>query len=103
MRRNTVEMPATEPALAFDERDAVLALALGSLSFVQRLEEQVRVATADAVRPHEVDDPVVLAALGAISAGRTLKRWLAEAREAGSEIDDVSPSGSLMLPRDVLR
>ena len=58
--------PTTEPRLVSDRIDTVLALALGALSTADRLEAAVRPQSShgEALPP---DDPVVLAALGAIA------------------------------------
>ena len=71
--------PVFEPRLQSDQHDTVLLLALGALSLAHTFERSVeRRAAADA-KPLNVDDPVVVAALGAIGLGRSLQRWLAEA------------------------
>jgi hypothetical protein len=79
MKVMPVNTPATEPRLVSDHHDAVLALALGSLSLVRRFEELVSRATTPEVQPLDRDDTVVLAALGVVSLGRSLRRWLEEA------------------------
>ena len=66
---------ATELMLASDQRDTLLALVLGSLSAERRFEELVS-RTVAMGQPLDADDPVVLTALGLISLGRTLQRWL---------------------------
>jgi hypothetical protein len=87
-----------EPALAADRHDAVLALALGALSYAQRFEELVAAAAAPAAAPLDLDDDAVLAALGLISLGRSLRRWLEDAAEPSlAPGPKVSCAGRLTL------
>jgi hypothetical protein len=94
---------ATEPRLATDQHDAVLLLALGSLSLFQHFEQLIRPAADPAVRPLEVDDPLVLAALGVVSTGRSLRRWLEEAAPPAAAPDRSVPSIHPATPSDILR
>jgi hypothetical protein len=71
--------PATEPRLAPDRHDSVLHLALGALGALQHFEEALAGETQG--EPLADEDPVVLASLGLLACGRTLRRWLAESAE----------------------
>jgi hypothetical protein len=99
-----VDRPATEPQLVADRHDEVLALALGSLSVTQRFENMVSRAATPGRRPLGIDDPLVLAALGLVSLGRSLGRWLEEAAEperprgAGASSAEAPPT-----PQNLLR
>ena len=73
-----MDNPATEPRLDSHQHDTLLVLALGSLSVAQRFEALVG-RTSGQTPPLDGDDPVVLAALGALSLSRSLRRWLEEA------------------------
>ena len=66
---------ASEPRLAADRHDVVLALALGALASTGRFERAVQARTPDGhiLNP---DDPVVLASLGIIALRRSIHRWL---------------------------
>jgi hypothetical protein len=95
-----VDKPATEPRLDAHQHDALLVLALGSLSLAQRFESLVNHTSAQGT-PLDRHDPVVLAALGVVSLGRSLRRWLDEAspvREA-----PVAASPSVATPWELLR
>ena len=69
------DTPASEPRLSPDRHDVVLALALGALASADHFERAVQASSA-ATPALEPDDPVVLASLGVIALGRTLRRWL---------------------------
>ena len=90
----------TEPRLVSENLDAVLALALGALSMANGLEAALRPQSTDgeALQP---DDPVVLAALGAIALGRTLRRWLEESADA--VVTSTPSTHPRPLPRELLR
>jgi len=94
--------PATEPVLASERNDAALALALGGLSAIERLERAVAPARSDGLAL-DADDPVVLASLGALALGRILARWLAHASApltaAAPPSGDVDRSSSRQLLR----
>jgi hypothetical protein len=95
-----METPATEPLADADRHDAVLASALGLLSLAQRFEACAARASTSGSQL-DADNAIVLAALGAISLGRSLKRWLEEASELPADIRAVmSPPLSL---RELLR
>lgn len=81
---------ATEPRLDTALHDPVLALALGGLSVSRQFAALVS-APAPGLPPLARDDALVLAALGIISLGRSLHRWLEEASEP-VEPRAVSPS-----------
>jgi hypothetical protein len=89
--------------LASDHHDAVLALALGSLSFGQCFETLISRATASAVPPLDLDDPLVLAALGVVSLARSLRRWLEEAAAPTRPPQPSASSTPLAAPRELLR
>jgi hypothetical protein len=95
-----VDAPATEPRLALDQHDVVLALGLGALAMARRFEDAVSAPAATGTL--EADDPVVLASLGAIALGRALRRWLEESAEAAPP-SSPPPSGDRLSPRDLLR
>jgi hypothetical protein len=76
----------------------MLAL-LGALSVVERLERECTASNA----PHPAlaaDDALVLAALGALGLGRSLRRWLAEAATPAALVSttaaDVPALGELL-------
>lgn len=94
--------PATEPRLASDQRDVVLALALGALAAGTRFEETVR-RTSSSPEALEPDDPVVLASLGVIAFARTLKRWLDESAEAQPAAPPRPADGGSLSSRELLR
>jgi hypothetical protein len=71
--------PATEPRLAPDRHDSVLHLALGALRALQHFETALAGGTQGERLADE--DPVVLASLGLLACGRTLRRWLAESAD----------------------
>lgn len=98
-----MDTTATEPRLNSDRHDAVLALALGSLSFAQRFEEMISQVATTAVRPLDVDDPIVLAALGVVSLGRSLRRWVEEAAEPVRQPAPSASSVPVPSPRELLR
>jgi hypothetical protein len=96
-----VNRPATEPCLGADRHDAVLALALGALALSRSAEEALRrqaPAGSDGGTPEE---PLVLAALGVISIGRSLARWLEEVADASPQPNADSRPG--LDIRDLMR
>ena len=98
-----MEMPATEPRPAADQHDAALTLALGLLSAVRRFEGSASRASRSGATALAADDPVVLSALGAVSVGRTLTRWLEEAAKP-REVPRVDlPAGASPTPRELFR
>ena len=98
-----MERPATEPRPAADQHDAALTLALGLLAAVRRFEGYASRTSRAGATPLAEGDPIVLAALGAVSLGRTLTRWLEEA--AGpQEVPHVNrAAGSSRTPRELFR
>jgi hypothetical protein len=103
MKETPVDTPATEPRFTSDRHDTVLALALGSLSFEQRFEEMVRRATSPVAQALDIDDPVVLAALGVVSVGRSLRRWLEHAAASAAPAKPDGTSAHAPVARDLLR
>lgn len=97
-----MKTPATEPRLACDRHDTVLALALGALALAQRVEEAVRRASTPGSPALEADDPIVLATLGVLSLGRSSRRWLMEAAEPRAHSGEPLAS-TLPAPPDLLR
>ena len=97
------ETPATEPRLASDQHDAALALALGALSVVRSVDACMNRVSAHGSPPLDAGDPVVLAALGAISFGRSLTRWLEEAAQPQQRQHADAPTLSLPGMRELLR
>jgi hypothetical protein len=97
-----MDAPATEPRPAADRHDVVLALALGALAAAQRFERAVSVRSADddALGP---DDPVVLAALGAIALGRTLRHWLESAADPRPGLQEQPMPAKPPETRELLR
>jgi hypothetical protein len=92
--------PATEPRLAPDRHDSVLAAVAGAVAHTQRLEQMLQVA-ANGGTVLDDDDPAVLASLGAIAVGRSLRRWLqgatsGAARPATPDGDEPLPSSDLL-------
>ena len=98
-----METPATEPRVACDEHDAVLALALGSLAVARGFEACVIRPALPGSQPLEADDPIVLAALGAISLGRSLTRWLEEAAQRQHPRRLDPPTRPAPTSRELLR
>lgn len=95
--------PATEPRLAADHHDGLLAVALGALSAAQWFEELAARPSAPGAPPLSADDPIVFAALGAVSLSRSLRRWLEEASTNVTSSSDPSAGGSAPTPGDLLR
>jgi hypothetical protein len=98
----SADAPATEPRAASDHHDAVLALVLGSLRLARHFEASVARASAGSP-PLATDDPMVVAALGAISLGRSLERWLEAAAEPEPCPHADRTTAALPPPRDLLR
>ena len=98
-----METKVSDPQLTFDQHDTVLALALGALSASRRFDAYVARASAPGSRPLGADDPLVLAALGAISLGRSLSRWLEEAAEPRRAAHVDVPTTPRPAPRELLR
>jgi hypothetical protein len=97
-----MDAPASEPRLASDRHDAALALGLGALSAAQRFERAVspQAAGADVLA---ADDPVVLAALGAIGLGRILRHWLESAAAPRPASPEPPGSKAPLVSRELLR
>jgi hypothetical protein len=95
------EIPANDPRLASDQYDAVLGLALGSLAVARRFEGYV--SCESRAQPLGADDPLVLAALGAISLSRSLTRWLEEAAELRERAHVDGSTVSSQEGQDLLR
>jgi hypothetical protein len=98
----SADAPATEPRVASDQHDAVLALVLGSLRLAHRFEACVGRASAGGPSL-AADDPMVVAALGAISLGRSLERWLEAAAESEPCPHADATTAAMPPPRDLLR
>jgi len=81
-----------------EHRDLVLA-ALGMLSASARLDDLLLLGRQD--EPLADDDPVVLAALGALSLRRSLRRWLALAASEGAH--DEPAEAPIPLPPEMRR
>ena len=92
-----MDAPATEPRLASDVHDTVLHLALGALASLRRFEGLASVQHPG--DPLAADDPVVLASLGLLACGRSLRRWLAEAAQDGPPSEAAADHG----PHELLR
>jgi hypothetical protein len=96
-----MDCPATEPRLSADKHDPVLALALGALSAICRFEDAVGARSSEAAL--DPDDPIVVASLGVVSLGRTLRRWLEEAAEPHGTAARPEPVEPSVSPRELLR
>jgi len=73
-----VDGAASEPRLASDVHDPVLALALGSLSLLNHGVERLDRQSSGGESQLAPEDPVVLAALGVVALRRCLQRWVEE-------------------------
>jgi len=93
--------PASDPRLAADRHDAFLVAMLGAVSALQRLERACVAPGPGGTLP--ADDPVVLATLGALSLGRSLRRWLAEASSSPTPGSDTPPVDSRPRLRELIR
>jgi len=102
MREMFVTMPATEPRAGSDQHDAALALALGALAVARQVELCVARPSPPGSPPLAADDALVVAALGAISIGRSLRRWLNEAA-AAHEGPHVAAPAPVPTSRELLR
>lgn len=98
MERNSV----SEVRSAFDKHDVLLALLLGALSSFKRFEDAVSRPDPEGNSSMDYGHPLVVAALGAISFGRTLERWLEEATEPAGRSEPIPASTQPRL-RDFLR
>jgi hypothetical protein len=96
-----MDASASEPRLAPDRHDVVLALALGALActghFVR--DVQATIPDGDGLQP---DDPVVLASLGIIALRRSIHRWLEHAATP-PPLDSPSPADARPSSRELLR
>jgi hypothetical protein len=90
---------------SFDQGNPLVPLALGLVSWSEKLDEllepQIGEADSAALLPQE--DPAMLLLLGLLSVRRTLFRWLDEAAPSDSSEARTVASQSSVLPRDLSR
>ena len=92
---------ATEPRLAADRHDAALTLAIGLVAAANRFEDLLHPTIGRNEAPLRDDDPVVMAALGAVALAGRLRRWLEEA--ASANVQEAEMPTPARLPHDLLR
>ena len=97
-----MEAPATEPRLAADQHDVVLALALGAVCAAERFADRVSRASP-ASEPLDAGDPVVLASLGVLALARALRRWLEESAGSAPPPSQPCSAGDPLASRELLR
>jgi hypothetical protein len=97
------QTPINEVRPAFDRHHSLLVLLLGALSFSSQIEEFLCRPSVDGVDPMDPEHPLVIAALGSISLGRTIRRWAEEAASPAVECEQKKAPVTTDSLREFLR